>query len=289
MRYTNIDSLASSLCLVFGMAILFVSIMPEASLAQNAFQIPTDQQIVNSNWEQRREAFALLIGVDPQRYLKNGVESVNTILGATLETYPQAADQRTLKLIKLLGVENQEVSEKERLRVESGLQQLPEEDRFSEEYVNYFGDVVAAVAMLHDPRSVDVMLGAITTGGMATSTLISFGPLVVEPVVDLFATSDSLLERSSAIRVLSALLTESASVSSDPISRSAIKDVLIRAAADESFVLRSNAVVGLVRLGDDDSIAIVERIAETDPYQADFADNRFVVREAARKALNIER
>lgn len=278
-----------SLFLFFGKAVLFVSMSFTVAIAQNASQLPTDEQIENLGWQERREAFASLIGADPQRYSRNGIESVRVILEATLESYPQTTDQRALKLIQLLGVENQAVSEKERLRVESGLQQLPPEDRLSEEYVNYYADVIAAVATLRDPRSIHVLVGAITTGGMATRTLITFGPLIVQPVVELYGMSDSLLERSSAISVLSDLLSESAVVANDQTYRSMIRDVLIEGVADESFILRSNAVVGLARLGDEDSIAIVERIAEADLYQAEFADNRFIVREAARKALAQER
>lgn len=289
MSYT-IRNYGKVLCFLhFYLIILSASIIPVVSLAQNSLELPSEEQIRGNSWVERMGAFALLIGEDPSRYSSFGIESVKSKLEETLENDPLTAEQRTLKLIQLLGVENQEVQNKERQRLDSGLQQLPENDRLSEGYVNYYGDVVAAVSMLHDPRSIDVLLGAITTGSMATRTLITFGPLIVQPLVELYGTSNSLLEQSSAIRVLSDLLFAYAEVENDQSNRSMIREVLMEAASDDSFILRSNAVVGLVRLGDDASIGLVERIAETDPYRAEFANNRYIVREAAKKALAQER
>lgn len=259
------------------------------SVAQGVSPLPSQTQIASSSWEERREAFALLIGADVHSYVTSGHPSVGSVLSETLDADPQSANRRALGLIGLLEVENREVSQKEETRIDRGLQQLPAEDRLSEEYINYYGDVIAAVTTLRDPRSMEALVGAITTGGMVSRTLVAFGPPAVRPVAEAFRDSPRLVERSSSVRVLSDMLADSEDVSNDPRSRSAIQEVLMEAAMDESFLLRMNAVVGLVRLGEKDSIEIVERIAETDPYQAEFADNRFVVREAARKALDEER
>ena len=61
----------------------------------------------------------------------------------------------------------------------------------------------------------------------------------------------------------------------------------MQAAADGYPVVRKNAAKGLVRLGDRQSIALVERMARDDPYQADYPgkEGRYVVREAATEAL----
>jgi HEAT repeat protein len=54
---------------------------------------------------------------------------------------------------------------------------------------------------------------------------------------------------------------------------------------DAEPMVRRHAVRGLVALGDQESIELVEEIAATDPYRADFLDGRYIVREAAREAL----
>lgn len=266
-------------------AALLAGVVWFSAEGQPAVRLPTESQVTNLDWRERRDAFARLVGTDPISYSRSGLPSVRTVLEETLENDEQNANERTARLITLLETENREAARAEEEFLSTNRENVPGPGRLSEEYVTYYGDVVAAVALLGDSRALDVLVGAVGTGGMATRALIAFGPPAVRPIARIFETSRSLVERSSAVRVLSDMLKEPASTAGDPGSRAIIKDVVTRAARDESFLLRKNAVVGLVRLGDTESVALAERIAETDPYRAEFADNRYVVREAAQEAL----
>jgi HEAT repeat protein len=79
-------------------------------------------------------------------------------------------------------------------------------DRLSEEYVNYYGDLIAAVAALQDVRSLDALVGAIATGNMAIGTLVGFGKQAVTPVARQLQHTDPHV-RSAAARTLSQMVT----------------------------------------------------------------------------------
>ena len=160
------------------------------------------------------------------------------------------------------------------------------DEHISEGQSNFYGDVIAAVVTLNDPRSIDALMGSITTGGMATRTLASFGKMAIDPVIKKLDHNDSL-SRSAVARTLSQML-ENADVSKDPVSKSKIKAALMRAGSDIDFSVRMSAIDGLVLLGDGQSIAIVERMAKADPFRADGIpglEGRYPVRERAAAAL----
>jgi hypothetical protein len=174
-----------------------------------------------------------------------------------------AADRRKQLLIELLATENDMVAAKDRLLRRDG--HLPPGEELSETYVNYYADVVAAVAALRDPRSVSALAGAITTGSIATGALISFGVVAVEPVARRVSDDDPV-RRTSAARLLSEMLASSGQVAKDTKSRAIIKKALAAAARDTDYHVRGRAIPGLVRLGDAESIAIVEDLARNDAY-----------------------
>jgi hypothetical protein len=158
---------------------------------------------------------------------------------------------------------------------------LPSAQRLSEEYVNYYGDVIAAVSSLRDPRSIDALLGVITTGNMAVDALVSFGSVAVAPVAALLESSDSGV-RSAAALTLARMLEHAPNAADQRL----IRESMTRAAADPDPFVRIRAVQGLAALGGDDSLALVEAIARSDPYQADHREGRpYIVREAATQAL----
>jgi HEAT repeat protein len=180
---------------------------------------------------------------------------------------PENSDARKVALIELLDIENRTVER---------------EPQLSEAYTNYYGDVIAAVAVIADARSLDALVGAISTANMATGTLISFGNAAVEPVAKGLESPNPSV-RSSVAWTLSRMLEKSREISSTPASRTIIKTALVRAAKDDYPVVRLN--YGLVALGDPESIAIVDELARNDPYGADFKNGEFLVRDAAAKAL----
>ena len=240
--------------------------------------------LIQDDWMARRDAFGRLIGMED--YGASGALNVASILSETLEREPESTDERVLALIDLLETENVLVDESERYFISNDNQFPPGVEGLSEDYTNYLGDLIAAVTSVADMRAISALTGAIHTGGMVTRALVSLGPSAVRPVSALI---DHPLHdrRSSAIFVLTQMLMGSEAVNNDRESISLIRDVIIRAASDENFSVRTNSVTGLALLGDRESIALLHRLAETDPFRADWPskDGQYLVREAARAAL----
>jgi hypothetical protein len=255
--------------------------LPHTSAAGQLDQV-TAAAVRAADWEERRRTFAALIGIDADTYVQRGAADLPTAVKASLADVA-AADQRKRLLIELLGVENEVVAAKDRTSRRRGGALSPEE-RLSEDYVNYYGDLIAAVAVLRDVRSARALAGAITTGSMATDALLDFGAAAVEPVSERMADQDPGV-RSSSARLLSVMVGTGAA--KDPKSRGVIKKALIAAGRDQEPTVRRRAVEGLVRLGDEESIAIVENLASNDAYVEMSAgrEGSRPVREAAEQAL----
>lgn len=253
------------------------------SPAQELFPAFDDTLIRSEDWHERREGFANLIGLDDDPTA--GVGHVPSTLQKVLDEKPALRDQRALALIALLESENEYRATFERSRIERGLIVLPVEERMTDDYSTYYGDLVGAVSYIKDIRGLEALLGAIDTGGMVRDALVSFGLAAVEPVAGLLD-SDSEITRASSTLALLRIFEQSAEVLTSVIGREGVKKAAFRAALDNSPIVRRNAVRILARLGDADSIAVIENLAKSDPYRADYRDGSpYIVREAATEAL----
>jgi len=234
--------------------------------SDQAPRMPSSREIHAQDWEERSQAFDALIAADP---------------------HTSASDDRRRRLLfDLLIVENEMVAAGNvRLlrRVTAG---LPPEEGLTEAYSEYYASVIGAVARLDDPRSAPALAGAISTGWMAVGSLIAFGTVAVDPVARRITEADPVV-RSSVANVLSEMLARSDEIANDAASRSTIKKVLTTAARDSDYHVRKRSIAGLVRLGDRESIAIVEDLARNDPFVSTEAGRNGTrpVREAAEQAL----
>jgi HEAT repeat protein len=265
-----------SLGLSCGCVVAFL-LIPQA-YSQFSSTLPKQSEIESEDWATRRDAFATVIGLEPRSYSAEGAQDVGGVLRRTIEMDEATADTRKLILIDILHVETGVTNEK---RHQALAGTLSPEERLSEEYVNYYGDVIAAVSSLGDPRSLQALLGAITTGNMVVDSLASFGSAAVGPIVMLLESSDSGV-RSAATLTLVRILERFADLRMVETVRGAMK----RAAADPDPFVRIRAVQGLTIIGDNDSVALVEEIAQSDPYQAEHREGQpYIVRQAAVQAL----
>lgn len=258
---------------IFCMALLLLLPLRVAGTHhETVYTMPAASDLTSDQWEIRRTAFAKLIG--PPGYPSRGLAKLRPVLLETLEKSEETAEERKIMLIQLLEAENS---------------YLESQERVSEDYTEYYADVILVVTTLKDPRSVNALVGAINSGGMATRTLISFGIVSVEPVVRALITSDPST-RSSLTRILSRMLVESNDIAEDAASRSMIKQALTLAAKDTYPIVRRGAIDGLMALGDQKSIGLVKEMAEFDPYKTTYPPiGRYIVRERARKALGDRR
>jgi HEAT repeat protein len=154
---------------------------------------------------------------------------------------------------------------------------------------DYYANVIASVATLKDIRSMNALLGAITTGGMAMGTLAEFAPLSLDPVLAKADEPDPLV-RMSALNVLERMLEPpNYNKVKDPVYRSKMKQAFIRATSDYNPVVRGDGARGLGTLGDTDVIPLLEKLARDDPaflpHQADEGKDLYFVRLEAQRAL----
>ena len=115
----------------------------------------------------------------------------------------------------------------------------------TEGYGNYFSDVVTTVAALRDTRSIDALLGVVSTGGAVGDALASFGPTALDKVIAT-TTSAQLLDRFFAVLVLGKMLNTG--TISDTPSLTKIRSTLNTAALDPDSNTGLAALQGLLKL-----------------------------------------
>jgi hypothetical protein len=136
----------------------------------------------------------------------------------------------------------------------------------SETFHQYYGYLCDIVGKSGDLRVLPLLVGYC----LDSSVLINFGELAVEPVMNVLKTADNPGRRGSAILVLSDFLKDKKEgyVAGGEM-REKIKKVLIDAVSDKDMWTRSTVVVALGDSGDRDFIPILEKVAQSDPYQVE--------------------
>jgi len=236
------------------------------------------QQFSADQWESRAKAFYRFVALG-----RGDGSDIASPVKRVLEEHPEQAEQIKVALIRLLERENARMEELNLRYQKTG-------QKIGRDYdTDYYANVIAAVVTLKDIRSMNALLGAITTGGMAMGTLAEFAPLSLDPVLAKGGDPDPLV-RMSALNVLERMLepTNYDKVK-DAVYRSRIKEAFIRATRDENAVVRKVGTRGLGALGDPDVIPLLRRLAEHDPAflprQADGGKDLYIVRKAAKEAL----
>jgi HEAT repeat protein len=191
------------------------------------------------------EAFQSERWVDRERAFNN-----MPAVGDVAKQYPAEADRLKVGLINLLVVENKHVKKTEEL---------------SEEYTDYYGDLVGRVSDLNDERAIPALIGAITTGGMATRALARFGDKALDQVLGQLNSSDRFV-RSSALDTISDLLERHIAVS--PTSQSRISDALRSSLNDPQFIVRRSAIGAIEYLDTrEEFVPALVKLAQSDPIK----------------------
>jgi hypothetical protein len=237
-------------------------------------------QFADRDWNVRARAFYSLLSLSLPDGFNGRTWLMRSILADLFKDETERREDVSLALIRLLDLEN-------------GVRRSDRNPR-SEEYSNYFGDLLAAVAALHDARALDGLLLNITTGNIATKGVAALGPASLDRILEIIALDDSgggaiTAQRMGATRALSQMLDADIVNVDDAGSRSRIRAALIRAARDKQPWVRLNTVEGLARLSDRDAILILRTLAESDPFSRPGESGRpaiYPVRDAARRALD---
>ena len=182
--------------------VALVAVLSVPAFAQTAAPAGTEvtqllTQLGEAKWAQRSKAF--------YRLLKLGSDSADAAASAPvaglLRKHPHKADEVKVALAKTLATEN---------RLVGSAASLPES------FTDYYGDLIAAVASLNDPRSAEALAGALGHGQMVTSALAGLGDAAVDPVIARLQPGADRTVRVSACRVLQSMV--------DPTTRTPIKD-----------------------------------------------------------------
>ena len=226
------------------------------------------KQLEDPNWKNRREAFYGLLGLGSGSVY----QEPNDALASLLQKFPERSDEVKLALIEVLEREHSFQKKYDAEYRRTGVH--PGAEGYGE---GYYANLIWAVSSLKDIRSLNGLMGAVATGSMATSTLAGFGDAALDRVLEVFNSGEHIA-RHSACGVLSEMLdAKNAPKVSNPVSRQKIKDALIRAAGDQSGLMRLGGVEGLAKLKDPDVIPLIRNLSMNDPFKP--------VRDAANEAL----
>jgi hypothetical protein len=234
------------------------------------------------SWEKRCDAFYHLLGYESYAKWDGRTDLIPSKLAGVFSAHPEGENELKLALIKLLSTENAtvEAQNEEFKRTRKTL---------TEDYTNYYGDLIAAVAGLKDSRALDSLVGAMGTGGMATGALAEFGQISLDPIIAKLRSADPFV-RAAATRTLQVIVQPEYRIEfGDDVSHQKIKSALLRAATDSDGGVRLAAATGLALIPDTDVIAMLKKLASSDqaklPGQADGGGDFYPVRQAAKRAL----
>jgi HEAT repeat protein len=136
----------------------------------------------------------------------------------------------------------------------------------SEEYGMYFLNLSRIVAKSGDLRILPLLIDYC----FDPNSIINFGDVAIEPVINVLKTADNPTRRASAIRVLKDFIKdkEEGYVARGE-AREKIKKALIGGVSDKVWHVRLSAVRALGDSGDKDFIPVLEKVAESDPYKGE--------------------
>jgi hypothetical protein len=271
--------------------LLMVIVQTSSGLAQGSKVLSADEATAalkgfnSPSWEKRSDAFYRFLGYQSYANWDGRTDLIPSKLAILFRALPDRENELKLALINLLTTENAIVSAKNKeLELKGTTISL------TEDYTNYYGDLIAAVAGLKDARAVDALVGAMGTGGMATGALAEFGSISLDRIIARLQTGD-LLDKGAVIAALDALAQPKNRAKFDEASRQKIKAALLKAAADKDWSIRAGAASALASIPDADTVTVLQKLATSDPIKlpgqkALDGGDYYPVRHAAKMALD---
>ena len=155
----------------------------------------------------------------------------------------------------------------------------------SEEISNYYADLIGQVAALENPKAVPALIGAITTGGMATDGLAALGDAAI-PWLDRLTHSADHGRRSASMYVFGKMVDKrgrNLSPGGHALARTRLREGL----KDGHYSVRVAAIFALSNTREADVAAEIERLAESDSTRITLGSvTHRPVRAAARRWLS---
>ncbi len=221
----------------------------------------------SANWPERSHGFFELVHMGLGENLNGRSRLIPSALARLIDANPESAEAIRIGLIRLLEKENA----------------FALRESTTEEYAAYRGDLVAAVAALHDPRALDALLGVIANGSLAVQGIAAIGPSALDRVIPL-STSPEVLVRNGATQVIARI---AATAGSDPTVLPRATEALLARLKDPERFVRISAVRGLAGIPGDRVTNALRLTAQTDPFYLVNSEGKtsYPVREEATKAL----
>src|SRR6266446_4772081 len=172
------------------------------------------------------------------------------VLPMFFKQHPDQAESVKLGLIQLLGKENETFMGKS---VPPGT--------YSEEDMEHYAQVIEAVSELNDGRALPALIGAMTTGGIATGGILRFGDKALGPVLEQLKNPDGMV-RARALAIAVTILK----AANNDVSRTRIKDLLRSSLRDTDASVRTEAVM-LIECRDErqEFVPVLQDLAKNDP------------------------
>ena len=135
----------------------------------------------------------------------------------------------------------------------------------TEEHSEYYASLISTVAAIQDERAIPALIGAVSSGGMASRAIAGYGDKAVRPLLELCSTrSEDTLDRASALLTILRMLQMQIPISET--SQTEIKSVLRIALKDPDYLVRYGAIRAIEYLKDrDDFVPALNELAEHDP------------------------
>jgi hypothetical protein len=143
-----------------------------------------------------------------------------------------------------------------------------DDESYGEEKSGYYSGLIGFVAEMHDERAIPALLGAGTTGGMATRGAAWFGKKAVSPTVAQVKSPNTQAAESALWVIRSILEMRTAE---DPDSHLELKNALKFALGSPDHDVRETAILAIEQLEDrGEFVPTLKGIAQHDPYRANY-------------------
>ncbi len=240
--------------------------------------------LMDASWEKRRKAFYMLLGFETPEKWDGRTYLIPRELASVFRARPENTDELKVALIHLLDTENSEVKLQNKGSARDGRP-------LDEEYTDYYGDVIEAVAGLGDQRALEALMGAMGTGGMAANGLAVIGTPALDALIKASENADPGF-RLAAFRALTVMWRpEHRANFSDDTSSEELQAAFLRAVSDRDESIRSVGAIGLglTPKPGEHTIQVLVTLAVSDPAvlpgEADDGGPLYPVRRAASKSL----
>jgi HEAT repeat protein len=242
-------------------------------------------ELARQSWETRRDAFYRLLGFESARNWDGRTYLIPKERAALFRTHPNCEDDVKLALIRLLSTENAKVEARAEVVRKGG-------EPLSEDYFDYYGDVIGAVSGLDDPRALNALVGAMGTGGMDANGLARLGEPALDALITKSQSRDPETRWKAVLTMTDMWKPENRAKSSDEVSRQKLRAVFLKAARNEDQGLRGTGALGLGYMSRPDAevIEVLLALAISDPAlvpgeSADDGGPYYSVRRLANLAL----